>query len=281
MDYQWYPGHMAKARREMQENMKLVDVVIELADARIPSSSRNPDISGISENKARILLLNKADLADEAVTREWVRYYEDHGQRTICINAREKKWVRPFFELVNENCAAIRERERKRGMKERPIRAMAVGIPNVGKSTFINTIAGKNAAKTGNKPGVTRGQQWIRLNKDIHLLDTPGILWPKFEDPAVGQRLALIGSIRDELLDNVQLCHILTDYLKKNYPDALFGRYRVDESLDYPKLLCAIASARGAVKPGNEPDTERACAILLDDFRSARLGKISLESPGV
>ena len=281
MDVQWYPGHMTKARRMMEENIRLVDLVIELVDARIPLSSRNPDIDALCKGKGRIVFLCKADLADPVKTEAFLEYFRQKGMFAVAADAREKKAADLVRRFVQEACREKIARDRARGIVGRPLRAMVAGIPNVGKSTFINSFAGRAGAKTGNKPGVTRGQQWIRLNKDINLLDTPGILWPKFEDPAVGQRLALIGSIRDELLDNVQLCHILTDYLKKNYPDALFGRYRVDESLDYPKLLCAIASARGAVKPGNEPDTERACAILLDDFRSARLGKISLESPGV
>lgn len=199
MYFQWYPGHMTKARRTMQEDMKLIDVIIELVDARLPYSSKNPDIDTLAAGKSRVLLLNKADMADAAVTEEWKRYYEEQEYFTLAVNATKKNELKAVNQLIQKACREKIERDRKRGILNRPIRAMIVGIPNVGKSTFINSFAGRACTKTGNRPGVTRGKQWIRLNKQVELLDTPGILWPKFEDQSVGLRLAFIGSIKDEL----------------------------------------------------------------------------------
>ena len=201
MNIQWYPGHMTKAKRAMKEDLKLIDLVIELVDARVPLSSRNPDIDDLGAGKARIVLLNKADLADEALNRRWAQWFTERGMHVVKIDARNKGTLKQIQAVVQEACKEKIERDRKRGILNRPIRAMVVGIPNVGKSTFINSFAGKACAKTGNKPGVTKGNQWIRLNKTLELLDTPGILWPKFEDQQVGLKLALIGSINDEILN--------------------------------------------------------------------------------
>ena len=201
MQFQWYPGHMTKAKRQMQEDIKLVDLVIELVDARIPMSSRNPDIDELGKNKARLILLNKADLADDRQLEAWMNFFKEKGYFAVRLDARSKAGMKNVQNVIMDACAEKIERDRKRGIKNRPVRAMVVGIPNVGKSTFINSFAGKACAKTGNKPGVTKGKQWIRLNKGVELLDTPGILWPKFEDQSVGLKLALIGSIKDEILN--------------------------------------------------------------------------------
>ena len=225
MHFQWYPGHMTKARRQMQEDMKLIDLVIELVDARIPLSSRNPDIDELGRQKARLVLMNKADLANEGQTQRWAEFFREKGYFVVKLDARSKSGMKAISNVVMEACKEKIERDRKRGIKNRPVRAMVVGIPNVGKSTFINTYAGKACTKTGNKPGVTKGKQWIRLNKNVELLDTPGILWPKFEDQRVGLLLALIGSIKDEILNIDELSLELIQILKEHYPGVLAGRY--------------------------------------------------------
>ena len=218
MNIQWYPGHMTKAKRQMQEDLKLIDLIIELVDARIPLSSRNPDIDELGKNKARLILLNKSDLADERYNEQWSAYFQKKGFYVVKVNAKSGAGLKSIQGAIQEACKAKIERDRRRGIKNRPIRAMVVGIPNVGKSTFINSYAGKACAKTGNKPGVTKGKQWIRLNKTLELLDTPGILWPKFEDQEVGKRLAFIGSIKDEILNLEELSLELLDYIRTNYP---------------------------------------------------------------
>ena len=221
MNYQWYPGHMTKAKRMMQEDIKLIDLVIELVDARVPLSSRNPDIDELGKNKSRLILLNKADLADKNANKKWGEYFQGKGYFVQEVDSRSGAGMKAISAIIQEACKDKIERDRKRGIKNRPVRAMVVGIPNVGKSTFINTYAGKACAKTGNKPGVTKGKQWIRLNKNVELLDTPGILWPKFEDQAVGLRLALIGSINDEILNIDELAMELITFLKNQYPGTL------------------------------------------------------------
>ena len=284
MDYQWYPGHMTKARRMMQENIGLVDLVIELADARIPLSSRNPDIDSLCGKKARILLMTKADMADPARTAKFQKYFEDRGFMVIAMDARTRKANEKIKAYVEKACAAKRERDKRRGIVGRPLRAMVVGIPNVGKSTFINSFAGKASAKTGNKPGVTRGKQWIRLNKNLELLDTPGILWPKFEDRQVGVNLALTGAIRQELLEEQELSLELLDFLQREYPALLKERYAPEGAewefpMDNVKLLEEIALSRNLLKTGGEPDWQRASKMILDDFRNGKTGRISLETP--
>lgn len=279
MNIQWYPGHMTKAKRMMQENIKLIDVVIELVDARVPSSSRNPDIDDIAKNKSRIVLLNKADLADKELTNKWKEWYEQKGAFVTIVNSKSGKGVKSVTDIVAKACKEKIERDRKRGIINRPVRAMIVGIPNVGKSTFINSFAGKACTQTGNKPGVTKGKQWIRLNKNVELLDTPGILWPKFEDQEVGIKLALIGSIREEILNITELSVILIKYLVDNYSGILANKYEIDETKDAVKILEGIAIKRACKSKGDTLDLDKAANFLIDDFRSGKLGHISLEQP--
>ncbi len=289
-NYQWYPGHMTKAMRMMQENINLVDVIIELTDARIPLSGRNPDIDKLGQNKSRLVILNKADLADPAINKEWISYYESQGIRVMELNSKENSGVKQVLKEVTESCREKIERDKKRGIVNRPIRAMVAGIPNVGKSTFINRISGKAAAKTGNKPGVTKGKQWIMLGKNLQLLDTPGVLWPKFEDQTVGLHLALIGSMNDEKLDKAELAVSLIRLLENFYPNIISDKYQVtdeqkllyeNDQYETPEssILTAIADNRKLIKQGGKPDIDRACAQLLDDFRNGRLGRITLERP--
>jgi ribosome biogenesis GTPase A len=279
MNYQWYPGHMTKAKRQMQEDIKLIDLVIELADARIPASSRNPDIDELGKNKYRLILLNKADLADSKRTEEWSAFFREKGYAVVALDSRKTGGMKQITDVIMEACREKIERDRKRGIKNRPVRAMVVGIPNVGKSTFINSYAGKACAKTGNKPGVTKGKQWIRLSKEVELLDTPGILWPKFEDQQVGLHLALVGSIKDEILNVDELAISLITLLCSDYPGMLAGRYQVDESLPPVEILYGIAQNRNCIGKGNELDYSRAASILIEEFRSGAIGRITLESP--
>ncbi|MCI6867407.1 MAG: ribosome biogenesis GTPase YlqF [Lachnospiraceae bacterium] len=279
MNYQWYPGHMTKAKRMMQEDMKLIDLVIELTDARVPLSSRNPDIDELGKNKARLILLNKSDLADERQNEVWAAYFKEKGYFTAKIDARSGAGMKQIQEIIREASKEKTERDRKRGILNRPVRAMVVGIPNVGKSTFINTFAGKACAKTGNKPGVTKGKQWIRLNKNVELLDTPGILWPKFEDQSVGLKLAVIGSIKDELLQTEELAMWIISFLRGRYAGFLSKRYQIEELGTEPEILEKIAFARGCRLKGDLPDYQKAAALLVDDLRSGKLGRITLECP--
>lgn len=284
MQFQWYPGHMTKAKRQMQEDIKLIDLVIELVDARIPLGSRNPDIDELGKNKARLILMNKADLADDAVSREWAAFFKEKGCHVVMLDARSKAAMKQVTAVVLEACKEKIERDRKRGIKNRPVRAMVVGIPNVGKSTFINSYAGRACAKTGNKPGVTKGKQWIRLNKNVELLDTPGILWPKFEDQTVGLHLALIGAIKDEILNIDELSLALIRELMRYYPGVLVSRYGtaeqpLDEEAEPVDILRQIAGNRKCISRGNELDYSKAAALLLEEFRSGRLGKITIERP--
>ena len=280
MSYEWYPGHMTKAVRMMREELSLVDLVIELLDARAPLSSRNPDIDDLGKNKYRLIILNKADLADKEALDKWREYFKSLGLTTVTADSRSRNFVKQVDASVKEVCKEKIERDRKRGIKNRPVRAMVCGIPNVGKSTFINSFVGKTTAKTGNKPGVTRGKQWIRHNDSLELLDTPGILWPKFEDKSVGIRLAMLGTINDNIIDSRDLAVHIIDYLKESYPGALNSRYDISEDRSSPDILTDIAINRKALKKGEEPDTEKAAYYLTDDLRSGRLGRISLELPG-
>lgn len=279
MHFQWYPGHMTKARRMMQENIKLIDLIIELVDARVPLSSRNPDIDELGKGKARLILLNKADLAEDRLNDEWVAYFKEKGYSAVKVNSRKGGRIKSIQSVIQEACREKTERDRKRGILNRPVRAMVVGIPNVGKSTFINALAGKACAKTGNKPGVTKGKQWIRLNKSVELLDTPGILWPKFEDQEVGLKLAFIGSIKDEILQTEELAAELVKFLKESYPGVLEEKYSIPEVQDTYECLANIAQSRHCLVRGSELDTEKAASILLDDFRGGKLGRITLEKP--
>lgn len=279
MNYQWYPGHMTKAKRMMQENIKLIDLIIELVDARIPMSSRNPDIDELGKGKARIILLNKSDLADAGLNQEWESFFKEKGYFVQPLNAKSGAGIKNIQALVQESCKEKIKRDRKRGIINRPVRAMVVGIPNVGKSTFINSFAGKACAKTGNKPGVTKGKQWIRLNRNLELLDTPGILWPKFEDQKIGEHLALIGSINDEILHVDELAVALIRNLKNSYLDLLEKRYNITMDEDAYDTLKKIAIARRCLQKGELPDVDRASSMLLEDFRSGKLGRITLERP--
>ncbi|MCC8029078.1 MAG: ribosome biogenesis GTPase YlqF [Lachnospiraceae bacterium] len=280
MDFQWYPGHMTKAKRQMQEDIKLIDLVIELVDARIPLSSRNPDIDELGKHKSRLILLNKADLADAEKNRIWKAYFCEKGYFAVELDARNRTGMKTIQHAILESCREKTERDRRRGIKNRPIRAMVAGIPNVGKSTFINTYAGRACTKTGNKPGVTKGKQWIRLNQNVDLLDTPGILWPKFDDPDVGMRLALIGSMNDHLLNTDELSLELIQYLTEHYPGILSARYGVDENNEKPvDILNGIARNRNCIRTGNELDYGKAAVLVIDEFRTGRLGRITLETP--
>ena len=281
MNLQWYPGHMTKAKRQMQEDLKLIDLIIELVDARIPLSSRNPDIDELGKNKARLILLNKSDLADERYNEQWSAYFQKKGFYVVKVNAKSGAGLKSIQGVIQEACKAKIERDRRRGIKNRPIRAMVVGIPNVGKSTFINSYAGKACAKTGNKPGVTRGKQWIRLNKTLELLDTPGILWPKFEDQEVGKRLAFIGSIKDEILNLEELSLELLDYIRTNYPGLLNTRYGIEEEGTPVSLLEAVADKRKCLIRGQEIDYAKAAGIVMEEFRNGKIGRITLEFPPV
>lgn len=280
MNIQWYPGHMTKAKRAMKEDVKLVDLVIELVDARAPLASRNPDIDSLAAGKGRVILLNKADLASEKANAAWITYFESQGFQVMKIDARAKATLKQLNALIQEACKEKIERDRRRGILNRPVRAMVVGIPNVGKSTFINSFAGKAAAKTGNKPGVTKGNQWIRLNKQVELLDTPGILWPKFEDQGVGLLLAFLGSINDEILEKDELASELADYLRNITPGLLKERYGIEEDGKKPyELLDEIAAARACLTKGGVNDLTKAARLLLDEFRGGKLGRITLEMP--
>lgn len=273
----WYPGHMTKAKRMMEENIKLIDLIIEIVDARIPLSSRNPDIDKLANNKYRLICLNKSDLSDKAHNEKWMEYFKSKGFFVTMINSKSGAGVKNINNIILDVCKEKIERDRKRGIKNRPIRAMVCGIPNVGKSTFINSLVGKAAAKTGNKPGVTKGKQWIRLNKNIELLDTPGILWPKFESNEVGLNLALIGSINDEILNLDDLSYELIERLKDNYSGLLAEKYNINEEDNEIKILSDIAVNRGCIAKGGEPDIEKAAKLLFDDYRNGRIGKITLE----
>ena len=271
---------MTKAVRQMKEDVRLVDLLIELLDARAPLSSRNPDIDELGAGKLRMVLLNKADMADERTTAAWKSYFAEKGIRAVVLDSRNRGDMKEVKAAIWEVSAAKRERDARRGIKNRPVRAMVVGIPNVGKSTFINSFAGKAVAKTGNKPGVTRGKQWIRLSKDVELLDTPGILWPKFEDQQVGLRLAMMGTVPDTLLPMDELCLELLGFLGERYPAAVPERYGIEaEGKTLSEQLAAIAMVRGCIGKGEAPDYEKAAKLVFDDFRTGRLGRVSLEEP--
>lgn len=278
INIQWYPGHMTKAIREMEKNIKLVDILIELLDARIPLSSRNPDIDRLANGKYRLAILNKADLADPKATEKWAEYFKEKNIRTVTLDSRNNRDAKRITAIVLEICKEKLERDKRKGLLQRPIKAMVVGIPNVGKSTFINSYAGKASAKTGNKPGVTKGLQWINLGKDINLIDTPGVLWPKFDDPDIGIRLALIGSINDNIISKYDLALNLIEFLRINYCGIISKRYNIEET-EKDEILKAIADSRKCLLKGGEPDIEKAAAILIDDLRSGNFGRVTLEIP--
>lgn len=281
MNIQWYPGHMTKTKRMMVENISLVDIIIELVDARIPYSSKNPDIDDLAKNKYRIILLNKCDLAEQKATALWEQYYKQKGFEVIQVNSIKGTGM---VEVTNAARALMKdkiERQKARGRLFIPIRSMIVGIPNVGKSTFINKYVGKTTAKTGDKPGVTRGKQWIKLKKDFELLDTPGILWPKFDDKEVGLKLAFTGAVNDDILDLTTLATELINHLLLRHSELLQNRYQITfDTIEEPHIILEkIAIARGFKQKGGEPDIDRASKILLDEYRGGKLGNITLELP--
>ncbi len=279
MNIQWYPGHMTKTKRLIEENIKLVDIVIELLDARAPYSTKNPDIDKLAGNKMRIIILNKADLADEAVTKAWIDWYSAHNVKVVPIIATSGKGIKEVVKIAEDLLREKIERDKARGRIYRPIRAMIVGIPNVGKSTFINALVGKKSAKTGDKPGVTRGKQWVKIRKGFELLDMPGILWPKFEDQTVAQHLAFIGSINDNILDNRQLAINLLDLGLKEFKGKLEERYKVELPDDGYEAFKTIAVKRGLIIAGGEIDELRTAQIILDEFRGGKWGHITVEHP--
>lgn len=281
MNIQWFPGHMAKTRRLIGENMKLVDLVVELLDARAPLSSQNPEIESLCGAKPRLLILNKADLADNAANEAWLRFFQAQGKKAILFDSVHSRQVKHVTETVRELLAEQIKRQAERGMKNRPLKLMIVGIPNVGKSAFINRLAGRSATVSGDRPGVTRGKQWIRLPGGLELLDTPGVLWPKFEDQSVGLRLAFTGAIKDEIMDTETLAARLLEVLCSCAPEALEARYKLTTT-DFENGFCAleaVAKKRGFIVSGGEYDLLRAAGIVLDEFRSAKIGRITLEWP--
>lgn len=280
---QWFPGHMAKTRRLMADSMKLVDIVVELIDARIPAASRNPEIDRLVGAKPRIVLLNKCDAADDDTTKAWVEYYSAKGVAAIPTDCRSGRGLKAFLPLVRKVLADLLQRRSAKGMAGQPIRMMIVGIPNVGKSSFINRMAGSRRAKVEDRPGVTRGRQWVTLKGGVELLDMPGVLWPKFEDPWVGEHLAFVGAVKDDILDIELLAMRLLWLLSQEYPQCLAERYRIKEGetdgLDAYHLLELVGRKRGMLISGGEVNTERAAITVLDEFRSGKLGKITLEQP--
>lgn len=280
MNIQWYPGHMTKARREMEADVRIVDMVIELLDARAPMASGNPEIRRLGQGKERVIVLNKSDLADAATTAAWIRSFQAEGAHCIAMDARGSGNRKLLLRTIEAAAAAKRERDKKRGILNRPVRAMVAGIPNVGKSTLINMLSGRSSAKTGNKPGVTRGNQWIRFQQSIELLDTPGILWPKFEDPAIGEKIAFLGSINEMIVDKTELAVTLLSFLaSKGKLEGAKERYQLTGTETAAEMLTEIARLRGCLMAGGEPDTEKAAGIVINEFRSGALGRISLEAP--
>lgn len=276
---QWYPGHMTKTKRLIEENIKLVDIVIELLDARAPYSTKNPDIDKLAQNKMRIIILNKADLADEKTTKKWIEWYSDHHVKVVPIIATSGKGIKEVIQIAENLLKEKIERDKARGRIYRPIRAMIVGIPNVGKSTFINSLVGKSTAKTGDKPGVTRGKQWVKIRKGFELLDMPGILWPKFEDQTVAKHLAYIGSINDNILDNRDLAISLLEQGLVEFKSALESRYKLELPEDGYEAFKAIGQKRGLIGAGGVLDELRTAQIIIDEFRAGKWGKLSIESP--
>lgn len=270
----WYPGHMKKTRELISENLKMVDTVIEVIDARIPISSRNPIIDDLVKSKPRIIVLNKSDLSDQKANEEWTNYFKKQGNTVLTMNCMQGKGVQALFSVLQK----MQNKKNEGQLRIRPLRMMIVGVPNVGKSSLINRMTGKKSAKTGDRPGVTKGKQWLTLNANMQLLDTPGILWPKFEDPNVGLNLAFCGSIKDEILDIATLCLELITVLQRDYPDLLIERYKLDEVSETPlETMEAICLKRGFILPGKRIDYERCAKTVLDEFRAGKIGNITLE----
>ena len=276
---QWFPGHMTKTKRMIEADIKLVDAVVEIVDSRIPESSRNPILSEITGGKPRIIILNKCDYADSTLTDRWKDYYKRQGYGVLCCDCRSGKGVKEFVPMLKKQLGELLEKRRAKGMIGKALRIMVVGIPNVGKSSFINRMANSRKTAVGDRPGVTRGKQWVTIDREVELLDTPGILWPKFDDQSAAEKLAFTGAIKDDVVDIESLAESLGDYLKEHYPERLTERYRLTATDG--SLTELIAKARGMMISGGEPDTERAAAALLDEYRSGKIGKITLEAPPV
>ncbi|MBQ6634338.1 MAG: ribosome biogenesis GTPase YlqF [Ruminococcus sp.] len=289
---QWFPGHMAKTRRLMAANMKLVDAVVEMTDARIPYSSHNPEIAKLTQRKPRLVILNKSDAADPEVTAQWLDWFAKKKLCALALDCKSGKNINKFYQKLRELLAEDMSRWEDKGMKGRPIRLMIVGIPNVGKSSLINRLAGQKLAKVEDRPGVTRGKQWVRLDEGFELLDMPGVLWPKFEDKLVGEHLAFTGAVKDQIMDTEYLACRLLEYLKGSYPDLLTQRYGISLSdIEEPddemmgctvgyEILERVGRKRGFLVRGGEIDTERAAAVVLDEYRAGKIGRLSLERPG-
>ena len=280
MNIQWYPGHMTKTRRQIEADLKQVDAVCEIVDARIPVSSRNPDIDSICGSKPRVIVLNRIDLADPNATKKWTAYYKSKGYTVVCTDCKSRKGIADFNPAVRTACKEKIQRDQARGMN-RPVRLMVVGIPNVGKSTLINQVSGRKGAKAENRPGVTRGKQWVTVDAGLQLMDTPGILWPKFEDPEVGMMLAYTGAVKEGIIDMEELACRLMELLHKFYPQVLLDRYKVEAPEGTPgwQLLEMAGRARGFLMARAEVNTERMAKVLMDEFRSGKLGKFTLEMP--
>ncbi|RFA37690.1 ribosome biogenesis GTPase YlqF [Virgibacillus dokdonensis] len=282
MTIQWFPGHMAKAKREVEEKLKLVDFVIELVDARAPLSSQNPMLQQVIQQKPKMVVMMKKDLADQQITEQWIKYFEHHQISAIAINVNERHDIQAVIRLAKEHAKMKMEKLRSKGIQPRAPRAIIVGIPNVGKSTLINRLANKKIAKTGNKPGVTKQQQWIKVKSDFELLDTPGILWPKFEDQEVGLRLAAIGTIKDQLLSLQDIVAFVIQYMQQYYPENLKQRYNLENTLeDMWDIFNYIGKQRGALESGGKVNFAKVSDIVIQDLRSGKLGKISLETPEI
>lgn len=281
MTIQWYPGHMAKTRRMIQENLKLVDLVVEIIDARIPLASRNPDLDGLVEGKPRLILLNRADQADPVMNQRWAEYFRSRGMSVLQTDCKTGAGVKQFSPVVKAILKDQIERWREKGLLGRPVRVMVVGVPNVGKSTFINKVANRKSAIAQNRPGVTRGKQWVNVDEGLDLLDTPGILWPKFEDPTVGMYLAFTGAVKDTILDVETLANHLMKLLASRYPEAVSARYKLDIPPDFDSwaLVEQAGRNRGFLISGGEVDTERMSRVLLEEYRSGKLGRFTLETP--
>ena len=278
---QWFPGHMAKTRRLIIESLPLVDLVAEVVDARIPVSSRNPELDRWVEGKPRIVIFNKCDAADPKITQQWCNYYRSKGIYALATDCKSGRGVKNFLPLVKDVLQELIERRKEKGQVGRPVRIMIVGIPNVGKSSFINRLAGSRRAKAEDRPGVTRGKQWVSLDRDVELLDMPGVLWPKFKDQTVGEHLAFTGAVKDDVVDIELLAMRLLELLQRDYPDLLEERYRLNnrEETDGYELLKQVGRKRGMLISGGEVNTERAAITVIDEFRSGKLGALSLEHP--
>ena len=283
LQIQWYPGHMTKTRRMMESDLRLVDAVCEILDARIPISSRNPEIDAICGQKPRMVILNRIDMADQACTRQWAAHFRSRGMAVIQTDCKSRKGISDFGPALRKLLAEKLRRYAEKGMGGRPLRAMVVGIPNVGKSTFINQVAGRKGAKAEDRPGVTRGKQWVSVDQGLLLLDTPGILWPKFEDPTVGLHLAFTGAVKDDILDLETLAARLIELLWQRYPEAVRERYQIEADAEESgaDLLCRIGQRRGYLLRGGLVDTDRTARVVLDEYRSGRIGRFTLEQPEV